>query len=274
MTSSDNPRKPIPKGVRFDVFKRDSFRCQYCGATSPDVLLEIDHINPVAKGGDNDITNLLTACQACNSGKSDKTLDENTTVAKARTQLDQLQERREQLEMMMSWMEGLRDIQDETTSRVASYWYELAPGFTMNQNGRNKLQKWLRKFTIEEVCHAMEIAAEQYLRFTDGKAVTEDSWDEAFRKIPGICRVEHASKTEPDLKELYYIRGIVRNRLDGRYYKAPEALDWLKSARSWDVPIEELRNIAKRITSWSQFRDSVYACIEDQKVLQGFEDES
>ncbi|MGZ0171451.1 MAG: HNH endonuclease [Planctomycetales bacterium] len=274
MASTGNTRKAIPKGVRFDVFKRDSFRGQYCGATAPDVLLEIDHIKPVAKYGDNDITNLLTACQPCNSGKSDKTLNENTTVAKARSQLDQLQERREQLEMMVSWMEGLRDIQVTTADRVASYWYELAPGFTMNQNGRNKLQKWLRKFTIEEVCHAMDIAAEQYLRFEDDESATEASWTEAFGKIPGICRVEHASKTEPDLKELYYIRGILKNRIDGRHYKAPEALKWLKAARSWDVSLEELREMAKRITSWSQFCDSVYKCIEDQKVLQGFEDET
>ena len=104
MNADETTRKAISKGVRFDVFKRDSFKCQLCGATAPDVLLEIDHIHPVAKGGTNDITNLITACQPCNAGKSDKTLDENTTIMKSRTQLDQLQERREPLELMMSWM--------------------------------------------------------------------------------------------------------------------------------------------------------------------------
>ncbi|MCH8822098.1 MAG: HNH endonuclease [Planctomycetes bacterium] len=132
MDTAVNARKSIPKGVRFDVFKRDSFKCQYCGATAPDVLLEIDHIKPVSKGGTNDITNLITSCQACNTGKSDKLLDQNSAVAKSRTQLEQLQERREQLEMMMAWMEGLRELKDAAIDRVSNYWHELAPGYTVN----------------------------------------------------------------------------------------------------------------------------------------------
>ena len=271
MDADSNARKSIPKSVRFDVFKRDSFKCQYCGATAPDVLLEIDHIHPVSKGGTNDVTNLITACQPCNSGKSDKTLDENTTVTKARTQLEQLEERREQLELMMSWMEGLRDLKESALDRVAGYWHDLAPGFTMNQNGRNNLQKWFRKFNVEELCHAMDIAAEQYLRFEDDGNVTSESWEEAFAKIPGICRVKRASEEEPELKDLFYIRGIVRKRLDGRYYKDHEALDLLKAARSWDVPLDELRAIAKRVSSWTQFRDAIIDVIDEQKELQGIE---
>mgnify|MGYP003405974009 CR=1 FL=1 len=50
-------RKTISKKIRFEVFKRDNFTCQYCGRMAPDVVLEVDHINPVSKGGDNDISN-------------------------------------------------------------------------------------------------------------------------------------------------------------------------------------------------------------------------
>ena len=57
---STNKRKSISKKNRFEVFKRDSFTCQYCGASAPDVLLEVDHIKPVASGGTNDILNLIT----------------------------------------------------------------------------------------------------------------------------------------------------------------------------------------------------------------------
>src|SRR4051812_7427688 len=59
-------RKGISKTVRFEVFKRDSFACVYCGRSAPEVILHIDHINPVSKGGDNDILNLRTACEDCN----------------------------------------------------------------------------------------------------------------------------------------------------------------------------------------------------------------
>ena len=53
-------RKAIGDKLRFEVFKRDQFKCQYCGKASPDVILHVDHINPVSKGGVNDILNLIT----------------------------------------------------------------------------------------------------------------------------------------------------------------------------------------------------------------------
>ena len=46
-------RKNISKKMRYEVFKRDSFRCQYCGRSAPEVILEADHIKPVAEGGKN-----------------------------------------------------------------------------------------------------------------------------------------------------------------------------------------------------------------------------
>lgn len=62
-------RKPLSNGTRIRVFNRDSFTCQYCGATAPAVSLVVDHIIPVAHGGGNDWRNLTTACVPCNSGK-------------------------------------------------------------------------------------------------------------------------------------------------------------------------------------------------------------
>jgi DNA-binding MarR family transcriptional regulator len=63
-------RESIPPKLRFAVFRRDCFRCCYCGARSTDVTLTIDHVIPVARGGTNDIDNLRTACFPCNVGKS------------------------------------------------------------------------------------------------------------------------------------------------------------------------------------------------------------
>lgn len=60
----------LSKKVRFDVFKRDGFVCQYCGAYPPSAVLECDHIHPVADGGSNSIDNLVTSCIECNRGKA------------------------------------------------------------------------------------------------------------------------------------------------------------------------------------------------------------
>lgn len=67
-------RKPISKKVRFEIFKRDGHKCAYCGRSSPDVELQVDHIVPVSKGGGNDETNLITSCWDCNIGKGDREL--------------------------------------------------------------------------------------------------------------------------------------------------------------------------------------------------------
>lgn len=69
-------RKPLKKSTRFDVFRRDTFTCQYCGATPPGAVLEIDHVVALANGGSDDIDNLLTACLECNRGKGVKSLAE------------------------------------------------------------------------------------------------------------------------------------------------------------------------------------------------------
>ncbi len=267
MTEQSQRRKQISKKLRFEVFKRDSFKCQYCGATAPEVILHVDHMKPVSKGGSNDLTNLITSCAACNLGKRARKLDDNTAISKSRAQMEELQQRREQLEMMMEWQESLRDLKQDVISRLCDYWHELAPGYVPNDNGKNNLKKWLRNFSVEEIMAAMSISAEAYIEYKDDGSVTSESWEKAFAKIPGICRVERASKEDPELKDLYYIRGIARNRCD-YYFNDAEALEMLKVARSWDVPLEELREIACSINNWTNFRKKIYEAVDYQEKMQ------
>ena len=52
---------------RFEVLKRDGFRCTYCGASD---RLEVDHVIPRSAGGTDDDGNLTTSCWECNRGKA------------------------------------------------------------------------------------------------------------------------------------------------------------------------------------------------------------
>ena len=261
-------RQVVPKSVRFEVFKRDSFRCQYCGADAPQVVLHVDHIEPVSGGGTNEITNLITACEACNLGKSDVPLSDQAAVVKAKNQLDELQERREQLELIMEWRKGLRNLDGEVVQKLADYWQERAPGWATNENGKLTLEKLSKRFSVDDICNAMDTAASAYLKFEPDGKVTGDSWELAFTKVPGICRVEKASKSNPDIKQLFYIRGILRNRIPG-YFDEVRALQYLKNARSWDIDLEELSEIARRIKNLSQFTQAVGGAIGRQMKLYG-----
>lgn len=64
---------------RFEVLKRDNFRCQYCGKTGKDVTLEVDHIKPRSKWWTDNMENLITCCRECNMGKWNIGIDEIST---------------------------------------------------------------------------------------------------------------------------------------------------------------------------------------------------
>jgi 5-methylcytosine-specific restriction endonuclease McrA len=57
----------------FHIFRRDEFRCKYCGKSSieDDIQLTLDHIRPQTMGGTHTADNLVTCCKKCNSVKKD-----------------------------------------------------------------------------------------------------------------------------------------------------------------------------------------------------------
>ncbi len=66
-------------GVKFSrvgVFKRDAFRCQYCGVAQGMSKLTFDHVIPRKRGGRTEWTNIVTACRSCNGKKGCRTPDE------------------------------------------------------------------------------------------------------------------------------------------------------------------------------------------------------
>ena len=66
-------RSKMSESLRYDILKRDGFRCTICGASSRDgVKLHVDHIIPISKGGRSEEANLRTLCSRCNLGKKDK----------------------------------------------------------------------------------------------------------------------------------------------------------------------------------------------------------
>ena len=68
-------RTLMTKKLREFIKNRDNFTCCICGNSThvePNLLLEIDHIIPVAKGGETVEDNLQTLCWKCNRAKSDK----------------------------------------------------------------------------------------------------------------------------------------------------------------------------------------------------------
>lgn len=77
---NENILRTAPRDVslrlRFQVMRRDNFKCCICGASpakDPTIELHIDHVIPWSKGGETSLDNLQTLCSACNLGKSNLT---------------------------------------------------------------------------------------------------------------------------------------------------------------------------------------------------------
>ena len=187
-------RKNINKKTRFEVFKRDSFTCQYCGKSAPDVVLEVDHIIPVSKGGTNNILNLITSCFDCNRGKKDRELSDNQTMKKQKEELDQINERRNQLEMMVQWKEELLNIENEEADRLFKL---VSDNFNLNRvltsSGREKIKKLKKKYGFEEILECSLIAYEKY------------NANMALDKVAGIARNREMKDENSEMKDVFYI---------------------------------------------------------------------
>jgi 5-methylcytosine-specific restriction enzyme A len=56
----------IPDSLRAEVLLRDGGRCRRCRRA---INLEVDHIVPICKGGETEVSNLQTLCRRCNRRK-------------------------------------------------------------------------------------------------------------------------------------------------------------------------------------------------------------
>jgi hypothetical protein len=263
-------RKPIGKKVRFEVFKRDKFTCQYCGGKAPTVVLQVDHIHPVAEGGANDYLNLISSCVDCNSGKGKIRISDESAIDKQRKQLELLHERREQMQMMIEWRSSLSQIKHESLQDVANYVNKKMATHSLNETGKKTLEKYVGKYGLAETLEAIDLSAEKYLKFGQDGKHTNESIEVFFTKIGGILSLKSKSPIE---QKIAYIKGICRNRFEYiDEQRAHELLEDYVSAlrnKSWsdqrilDDLENEVQKESKRARSWSQWRNRIQDWIGD-----------
>lgn len=73
--SAAGQRALMTSKLRHEILSRDNYTCQKCGASQrnePNLLLEVDHIIPISKGGITSVENLQTLCWRCNRSKGNK----------------------------------------------------------------------------------------------------------------------------------------------------------------------------------------------------------
>lgn len=166
-------RTPLGKKLRFEVFKRDSFSCCYCGNAPPSVTLEVDHITPVSHGGTNEIDNLITACFSCNRGKGATPLSLAPDSVEKKRAL--LVEREEQLAGYQELVAQKVARLDREASDVLDIWYERAYG-RLPDDAIRSVRNFIDKLGVFDVSDFMHMAI-------DRRGRSQNSW----RYFCGIC---------------------------------------------------------------------------------------
>jgi len=167
-------RKPIGKSLRFKVFKRDLFSCQYCGATPPSVVLEVDHIHPVSKGGGNSIDNLITACFDCNRGKSAGLLTSIPQSVAEKAEL--LAEKMAQLKAFEKAVRAKRKGEEGQIDEVEDIFRGYFDGYSFKPKFRESVRVFLQHMSVFDLMDAMNRACG---RISDK--------EQAIKYFCGIC---------------------------------------------------------------------------------------
>lgn len=274
-------RKSLSKKLRFEVFKRDSFTCQYCGKVAPNVILEVDHIEPVSKGGSNELLNLITSCYDCNRGKTNIELNDDAVVSKQRQQLELLQERREQIQLMFNWRKELDNLKSDIDDMVVSYIENKIDNFSLNESGIKKIPPLTKKYDLADILESIDLSASKYLRYDNEGNLSQESAEEFLNKIGGIL----VNKNKPPIeRKASYIKGICRNRFSywnpqtgsivlNNYINALREYGWSEERILDDLENEVIPK-TKEAKNWSEWRGLIEKWTEDVNGWERNEDQS
>jgi hypothetical protein len=176
-------RKSVGQRLRFEIFKRDEFKCQYCGRTPPVVVLELDHIVAIANDGDNSDINLITSCVDCNRGKGARSL--NQVPESLESKIKDKKVRVAQLSAYNDFLMEVRANENATINSIGLYWFNQ---YKKEKNvyvfaGRylSSLRTFLKYLPPAKIYEAIDIAFERMFP----ERIDDDY--RTFRYFCGIC---------------------------------------------------------------------------------------
>lgn len=158
---------------------------------------------------------------------------------------------------------------EKIKNKLLEYINDLLRGVTVTNI--DFLNKLLKKYGATEILKAIDISAENYLRF-DSNGHTEESVDIFLNKIGGIVVNNNRSMVE---NKCSYIKGICRNNFhywDSRvgsiimnnYIEALRQYGWTESRILHDLETE-VQPRTKECKNWSEWRDFLKKWTEEIK---------
>ena len=166
--------------------------------------------------------------------------------------MDKLNKRREQLEMMAQWRTELLDLENEEADKIMKLVSDsLGLNSQLTDTGRVKMKRLIKKYGFEEVLECSLIAYEQY------------DINIAFSKIEPIIKNKKMQQEHPEMKDLFYIRAIVKNKFS--YYDLNTAIILLKKCYELGATIDSLKDFTRNCSNWTQWKNGLNEFIEENE---------
>ena len=184
-------RKPISKRVRFAVFERDKFTCQYCGKIPPEVTLELDHIVPHSKGGTDEDVNLTTSCRDCNAGKSDLEIGRFAPSTDAFSERCRLEQERLEVEAYLKEAEQSQAARSRLVKHLQDYWVSIFSAEYCPKE--NVMLRWIKIYPPELIKEGIDACGLAVARGALKHPDQEWAFDHAL-KYAGACMRNKAAE--------------------------------------------------------------------------------
>jgi len=228
------------------------------------VVLHVDHINPVANGGNNDIFNLVTSCVDCNQGKADRLLSDNSALVKQQNQAKLVSEKHQQIEMLAKWHKEMAQldlkveqiVRDEINKHLEPVRRSVSDIFF-----NSEIRRAIKKYPLNVVLDSINASATIYLK----DIRSSDDWAEYINKIPKICYWKNEELKNPHLNEYRKIAFTAKKLWWNCYVN--ELVNEIKNLHEdHGLEISQIKKIAFGVKSISEFRQSAAKLIGEDYV--------
>ena len=264
------PRKILSKNMRFEVFKRDKFTCQYCGKKAPDVILNVVRIKDIAQGGSNNILNFATICVDCCNGLGNGSPNDETRCREIELQ----QAQREQLKFLLEWKTALAKAEEFAVAEIITYINSKISPFSLSEQGAADIKNLCQKFSHKQIIEAIDGASKKYIRY-DLNGINKDSIELFIDKIGGFVVYQSLPLLQ---QKIVYIKGIAKRRF--AYWSEKQGKSFIKTYiealrdQNWseDEIIEDLDTevipMTQKARTWTEWRDTLQQWICDIRAWE------
>lgn len=232
----------ITKKIRFEIFKRDGFKCAYCGKEPPGIVLEVDHIEAKSNGGTDDFENLITSCFDCNRGKR------NIPLSKIPLQISEniklLQKKEEQLKEYKKFLKKIEKRINIDIEKISKIYEDQYQNWTLTDSFKTSIKHFLKFLTVNEIIESLLISIN---KFPNNK-------DDVIKYFCGICWNKIKTKENPNYISKNHLIKYWREQPRGSGYLHNGLL--LKWMKKYDpVFIKEKMDIAQGI--WQSLKNEL-----------------